>query len=409
MRLLNVETFQFEDLDEKEEQKYEYAILSHKWVGKETLLRDLRNTAKVDILSQRGKPKEPYGISKIAWSAFIARERKRGYIWIDTCCIDKTSSAELSESINSTFKWYGAAKECYAYLPDVSWNGNEETSRASFRESVWFKRGWTLQELLAPQEVRFYDQDWKFFGTKTDLATDICAATNIDQKYLWAKNFGDASIATKMSWASRRETTRQEDQAYCLLGIFNITLDTRYGEGRMAFIRFQKELIANYNDESIFAWTSEVPSHGLLAPDAGCFHDSADITHISSKQNPRPPYGWTPQGIRFPVPAYFPDHSNGIDWNNWKAHKRKEINLTLNCWRIQRIGAEEEPKKGLKKPKKGLKNRPDTITIHLTKTDHGWQRDQCSELGLTKDSKVIKCKDFMGNLKTRDVLVPQTQ
>lgn len=397
MRLLNVHTFQLEELNEAEKQKYEYAILSHTWVhGKETLFQDLQDAAKVGM-SQLDKPKEPYGVSKIAWSASIARERKLDYIWIDTCCIDKTSSAELSESINSMFKWYGAAKECYAFLPDTSRDLN---NRALIKDCRWFKRGWTLQELLAPQEVIFYDQNWDFIGTKDTFSTDICAATNIDSKYLWG-NFGDASIATKMSWASGRETQRPEDQAYCLLGIFNISLDARYGEGSMAFIRLQKELIANYNDESIFAWTSKVPSHGLLAPDANCFKNSANITHISRKYKARPPYEWTSQGIRISVPAFFPDYGNGADWNTLRARMRRGINLTLNCWRIQRIGAEEG--------QKGPKKRQDTITIHLKKTKHGWQRDKCEELSLTRDFMVIKCQDFMRKWKTRDIIVPQTQ
>ena len=152
------------------------------------------------------------------------------------------------------FKWYRLAVECYAYLPDVTWE-REEISITQFRKSVWFTRGWTLQELLAPKKVRFYDKDWRYFHTKRELASEITSVTNIDLKYLGG-DFTNASIATKMSWASRRRTGRPEDLAYCLLGIFDVDMEVRYGEGEYkAFIRLQKELIVNSNDESVFAWT----------------------------------------------------------------------------------------------------------------------------------------------------------
>ena len=152
------------------------------------------------------------------------------------------------------FKWYRLAVECYAYLPDVTWE-SEEVSINQFRESVWFTRGWTLQELLAPKKVRFYDKDWRYFRTKAELAGEITSVTSIDLRYLGG-DFTNASIATKMSWASKRQTGRPEDLAYCLLGIFDVDMEVRYGEGEYkAFIRLQKELIVNSNDESLFAWT----------------------------------------------------------------------------------------------------------------------------------------------------------
>ena len=127
----------------------------------------------------------------------------------------------------------------YAYLPDVTWV-SEEISRNQFRQSVWFTRGWTLQELLAPEKVRFYDKDWKFFSTKSHLASDITSVTNIDLRYLEG-DFTNASIATKMSWASKRQTGRPEDLAYCLLGILDVDMEVRYGEGEYkAFIRLRR-------------------------------------------------------------------------------------------------------------------------------------------------------------------------
>lgn len=235
MRLLNVKTFQFEEFHEPETAKY--AILLHRWVdGKEINFQEYKKINKSKLDKPEGLPTEEisYGVAKIAWSASIAKKRNLDYIWIDTYCIDKTNSVEQNEAINSMFKCYQSAVECYAYLLDVSWK-DDEVSKDEFRGSVWFTRRWMLQELLAPKEVRFYDRDWKFFGTKTALTSDIIAATNVNRTYLGG-DFRNASIATKMSLASKRTTKKVEDQAYCLLVIFNVSMYLQYSEGKKAFI-----------------------------------------------------------------------------------------------------------------------------------------------------------------------------
>jgi len=171
--------------------------------------------------------------------------------WIDTCCIDKTSSAELSEAINSMFSWYQKSQVCYAYLSDVSSSANDHyKAKSEFRRSNWFTRGWTLQELLAPKFVEFYDQNWVEIGTRAAMQKLLHEITGIRT----FDDIGSANVAEKMSWASRRVTTRIEDQAYCLMGLFGVNMPLLYGEGAKAFLRLQLEIWNMTNDESIFAW-----------------------------------------------------------------------------------------------------------------------------------------------------------
>ncbi|KAI4230128.1 MAG: hypothetical protein L6R36_000241 [Xanthoria steineri] len=394
MRLINVHTFDMENGHEPDGVKY--AILSHKWFESEISFQDFQNLKDVEKANMK-RPHESLqqnqhmGIGKIAWSASIARKQGLNYIWIDTCCIDKTSSAELSESINSMWKWYRLAVECYAYLPDVD-RQDIGSAKEELEDSVWFKRGWTLQELLAPPVVRFYDRHWKSMATKADMASDISSITKISPEYLGGDLRG-ASIATKMSWVAKRTTTKLEDIAYCLLGIFGLNMDLRYGEGNQAFIRLQKELVENCRDESIFAWTNPDPRInvcGLLAPEPACFAESGDITHLSKKAKQRPSIVWSSAGIRIAVPVFFWDLQNGRDWNNLAVATWRNLDVTLNCWRI------------------GESKSKDTVTIHLKKTkEKGWQRNRCGELSLTRDRGVLKCYDVFGNPKLRVLTVEQ--
>ncbi|KUJ18739.1 HET-domain-containing protein [Mollisia scopiformis] len=206
-----------------------------------------------------------------------AQAAKDGFqwVWIDSCCIDKSSSAELSEAINSMFKWYEGAQVCYAYLYDVTSSiDNLSNVYAEFRRSEWFTRGWTLQELLAPQCVEFYNRDWVEIGTKSSLAEMIKKITGINRLF----NYELACVAQKMSWMARRETTREEDIAYCLMGLFGVNMPTLYGEGSKAFLRLQQEILSKSEDESIFAWEGplgEFHESGLLAHSPKWFGDCA--------------------------------------------------------------------------------------------------------------------------------------
>jgi len=177
------------------------------------------------------------------------------------------------------FRWYQAAQVCYAYLSDVPksqrWLDHWITG-SPFRKSKWFTRGWTLQELLAPETVIFFDDGWLEIGTKSSMETLITSITGIDELH----TFRQASIAQKMSWVSKRVTLREEDMAYCLLGIFGVQMALLYGEGHNSFIRLQLEILKNSDDESIFAWTeanNDGYFRGLLAGSPTWFKDSGNI------------------------------------------------------------------------------------------------------------------------------------
>ncbi|KAK8876865.1 HET-domain-containing protein [Apiospora arundinis] len=188
------------------------------------------------------------GYEKISMCQNQALTEGIDWVWVDTCCIDKQSSAELSEAINSMYRWYKQSYICYAYLQDVSHLEEIEHSR-------WFTRGWTLQELLAPAEVVFYSQDWRCLGTKSSLGWRIEAVTGIELEYLNALFPHKANVSKKMSWAAERNTARVEDEAYSLLGLFDINMPLIYGEGKKAFKRFQEEILRrNPEDHTLFAW-----------------------------------------------------------------------------------------------------------------------------------------------------------
>ncbi|KAF7557059.1 hypothetical protein G7046_g6117 [Stylonectria norvegica] len=280
MRLLNVQT---QKLESFLGDPPPYAILSHTWGLGEITLQDLESGA------QKSSP----GWIKI--TGFLETLVRRSpappeYAWVDTCCIDKTSSAELSEAINAMFRWYKDAVCCYVYLDDVHHTESGPVGH-SFESARWFTRGWTLQELLAPSEVEFFDAKWRYIGDKTELCERISQITKIDQTTLTRGDILGASVARKMSWAADRYTTRPEDIAYCLLGIFEVNMAMLYGEGDRAFIRLQEEIIKEYDDQSILAWdSSDVPvsvaTIGALATHPSQFKDSSMIVPYSNSEEP---------------------------------------------------------------------------------------------------------------------------
>ena len=246
MRLLNVETFKLEEFFY--ETPPPYAILSHTW-GKdeeEVSYRDVLD-GKLSVASTR--PLKVSGCCK------QAQEDGYRYVWIDTCCIDKTNSVELQEAINSMFRWYQNAAICYAFLSDVPRGDDPHKPGSAFVTSRWFQRGWTLQELIAPLNFRFYDNEWECIGTKGDLCDVVEQITGIPTPFLLGiADIHHASVAQRMSWAALRVTKRQEDIAYCLLGIFGIFMPLIYGEGDKAFRRLQEQIMKDVGDDSIFAW-----------------------------------------------------------------------------------------------------------------------------------------------------------
>ena len=192
---------------------------------------------------------------KVRKACEVARADGYRYIWVDSSCIDKTSSSELSEAINSMYNWYRDAHVCYTFLADVPSDEDVRAKGSMFRRSRWFKRCWTLQELIAPIVVVFLSQTWEDIGTKDVLADIIYEITSIDRGILTHERaLSDESVADRMRWAANREATRVEDEAYSLLGIFGITMPTLYGEGQHAFRRLQEEILRRIPDQSLFAW-----------------------------------------------------------------------------------------------------------------------------------------------------------
>ena len=284
-----------------------YAILSHTWQTQEVIFDDFRHGKSSAELERTKKA----SWSKIQGSCKCTLNDGLEYVWIDSCCVDKSSSAELSETLNSMFAWYEKATICYAYLADVSADGDPNQPGSAFEHSKWFTRGWTLQELLAPREILFFSHDWAEIGKKSTEKNQLCSTiskiTRIDEDTLMhQKPLGFSSVARRMAWAAHRETTRPEDIAYCLMGVFSINMPMLYGEGgEKAFLRLQEEIMKESDDQTIFAWvdreTSDISLRGLLATSplkfAGCHN-------IFPYQDwaPRQPYSMTNRGLRIELP-----------------------------------------------------------------------------------------------------------
>ncbi|KAF3009949.1 hypothetical protein E8E13_011137 [Curvularia kusanoi] len=249
---------------------------------------DMSGFKEEDLLKRKG-------YFKIVNAAREAQNLGYTYIWIDTCCIDKSSSAELQEAINSMFRWYSDAQVCIVYLEDVrlphaapgEYLTASEIVKNAFDSSRWTKRGWTLQELVAPVICRFYLGDWRLLGEKEEFVQEISAATGIPVLVLEdCQSLNEVSVAERMSWAAHRQTTRIEDLAYCLLGLFDIQMPLLYGEGSKAFIRLQEEILKTTDDYSLFAWRAQdsIPStyRGLLARSPFEFRDCHSIDREES-------------------------------------------------------------------------------------------------------------------------------
>ncbi|KAK2770776.1 het domain protein [Colletotrichum kahawae] len=322
MKLLNCSSLEIEEyygssIPEK------YAILSHTWESGEASFQDASNTE-----AMASKP----GWGKIKQTCRLALNQGYSHAWVDTCCIDKTNFTELTEAINSMFKWYARSTICYAYLADI---GADEALH--FQNSRWFTRGWTLQELIAPRQVEFYDQNWGFLGTRADLSSEIEKRTGIDRDFL--ANVTDAvedilpdiPIARRMSWAADRTTTREEDIAYCLLGIFDVNMPLLYGEGPRAFMRLQEEIMKETHDTSILAWshpklatTGQIPQvyFGLLATSPSMFAYAKTLERAMEKasvQVCRNEYLMTNKGFQIEHEVFGAEH----DW--------QEMFIELGC------------------------------------------------------------------------------
>jgi hypothetical protein len=229
------------DLSEDELSSHPYAILSHTWG------EDEEEVSFADLAQGLGQPK--VGYEKLRFCGEQAAKDGLQYFWVDTCCIDKSSSAELSKAITSMFRWYGGAVKCYVYLSDVPARNCESTNvsarswEPAFRSSRWFERGWTLQELLAPRSVEFFNPHGTRLGDKESLEKVLHEVTKIPPRALRNAPLDEFSVEERMSWAEQRMTKHGEDKAYSLLGLFGVSMALIYGEGKdRAFARLQKEI-----------------------------------------------------------------------------------------------------------------------------------------------------------------------
>ena len=338
-----------------------YAILSHTWGDGEVLFRQ--------VWDKEFPSNDLAGSCKIRNACAEAIKDGWEYIWVDTCCINKESSAELSEAINSMYQWYKGSEVCYVYLSDVSLSARKP------KESRWFTRGWTLQELLAPSFVKFFDQDWNYLSCKdlnseelrrhTKIAraiyrhpsmkwkeiasvsqslsflAEVAEVTRVGLPYLVEGTVPCASIAQKMSWVAKRETKRGEDIAYCMLGLLDVNMPLLYGEGKTkAFLRLQEELLKTSNDDSLFAWSNlDLWTSGLLAASPydfigcgeismgdfiGCGEISmGDMLLSGGRTNRRPP-SLTNQGIEMELAVADPDSG--------PVRLRKPYAIPLRCY-----------------------------------------------------------------------------
>ena len=326
MRLINRYTLQLQEFQEPPKQ---YAILSHRWGSDEITYKDF----------VKGRNTESAGHQKVLkFCDFVRRwQRSIEWVWVDTCCIDKRSSAELSEAVNSMWEWYENATFCLAYLADVP--GVEVGDGPMLDDvkcSIWFARGWTLQELLAPENVIFCNGEWQSIGSKhlAPLLRTITEVTGIrDRCLIKSAELREASVAEKLSWASKRQTTREEDVAYCLLGLLDINLPLLYGEGgQKAFRRLQQEFIQQSDDESIFAFgcRKSEPERwrpvGVLARSPADFRFGGIVKRTDLTR--RQPYSITHKSLRFETRAL--QISETKDIANWASLYL----VPLNCYSV---------------------------------------------------------------------------
>ncbi|KAK7940928.1 uncharacterized protein PG986_013315 [Apiospora aurea] len=311
------------------------------------------------------------------------------YLWADTLCIDKSSSSELSESINSMFKWYRDSAVCYAYLSDVLPDGGD------FEKSRWFSRGWTLQELIAPGELKFYGRHWDFIGLKSAMLDQLHSITAIDPTGLQGGSLRLLSVAQKMSWASRRQTTRPEDMAYCLLGIFNTSMPMLYGEGSRAFVRLQEQNVRDYDDQTLFAWVSsghregDQPT-GVFATSPAAFACSAKFYPCQprwSNEKQFDPITVSNRGVQFMVPARKLDPRDAERLG--AGHGYEVFHMQLAC---KEVGFDMKPRL--------------RAGIYLTKrfgTGNTWSRIRPTQLPPFESWEKYKVKAFFA-LKERSPL-----
>ncbi|TBU24369.1 hypothetical protein BD311DRAFT_702219 [Dichomitus squalens] len=275
MWLLNTKTGEFKSFGNPRHVRY--AILSHVW-STERPEQSYQETLDIIATTPAGTTPLSRYSDKLQRFCEVAAEDNFDWGWADSSCIDKTSSSELTESLNSMYDWYRYAGTCYTFLHDLDdVDITDPMFREEFRNSKWFTRGWTLQELLASKVLLFLSKTWRAVGSKHTLAELVESVTGIDRSVLtFQEPLESFSIACKMSWAASRTTTRVEDEAYALMGIFGVNIPISYGEGRYAFIRLQEAIVRQHPDQTIFAWGRVLPPYPFVYTHPG---DTSPVTN----------------------------------------------------------------------------------------------------------------------------------
>lgn len=362
MWLIDTTTLRLEEVVD-DLQDCKYAILSHTWEKDEVDFHEMLAESRPARLLQKA------GFLKIKKTCEVAKEKGYAYAWVDTCCIDKTSSAALSEAINSMFHWYKESSLCLAHLSDLKVNNFEhaESKTSEFmKDCRWFTRGWTLQELVGPEELDFYDQEWNFRGSKKALRHELSEITGIDTDILGdSELLPTVPVGRRMSWAAYRKTTRVEDMAYCLFGIFGVNMPMIYGEGKNSFLRLQEEIAKSTNDLTLFAWTSQNESGVDRRP-----------THSSQ-------HGKDLRGILAQSPREFAECGK-LKILRDRVAPIKEFAMTNNGLRIETVLG-SSPKKEYVFALDCVNEDNRKIGVYLMKTESGFVRDRAYDLFSTMD------------------------
>ncbi|KAG8805657.1 hypothetical protein FRC17_005403 [Serendipita sp. 399] len=348
---------------EKIKEELEYSILSHRWGDREVTFnhlqildeqllasgQNLQIPEKLAMLHANPAPKAPSKTSLDKLSNFlkISEDKQCKYAWADTVCINKESSAELDESIRSMYAWYRDSRICIVHLSETDY-------LYEMKQDPWFTRGWTLQELLAPRQFAFYSKGWKQITRsnsekgpigevdqkeakgEASLWVQVASITGIDIGNLLNFEPGLRDISKRMKWAARRKTTRIEDMAYCLIGIFNINLSIAYGEKEGAFYRLQVEILQNSDDVSLFDWQGPRSIHNsMLAASPACFSEALGLRKITLlPASDDPTFAQTNVGIRIPLAIYLLNQ-------DWLSGRRLNLAKTPSVFSI--LGASSKP------------------------------------------------------------------
>ena len=332
IRLLHVESLTLQQF--KDDDCPPYVILSHRWAedpSDEVVYDDMANFHE---LCQSRFWKKARSAAKIVGACQKVLEEGIHYLWLDTVCIKQDNPMELSTAINSMYRLYSNAEVCLAYLADYP-----SAEAQTLCLSDWFNRGWTLQELVAPMVVKFFDKEWRSMGDKGQLSEELTHRTCIDPAFLDANLLVEhASISERMSWMAGRKTSVPEDTAYCLLGIFGVSMPLLYGEGKeRAFLRLQEEIMRYSDDQSLFVWKTEEQhptgstgpntpyNTGLLASSPDCFRSTGNYSRYNHIDDDNEPYQMTNKGIAIDLGLRV------LDGGSYDAYPPEMFIGILNC------------------------------------------------------------------------------